>query len=81
MGWDVMQVVYQTEDPSTGEKRIGNSFVIARTQEGFVLRKVDLVLDQWERITDEEDLRYFLSCFNNRDKLLAEEAAKKAAGA
>jgi hypothetical protein len=73
-----MQVIHHAEDPS-GAKRITNSFKIARTQEGFILRKIDLVLDHWERITDEGDLHYFRTCFEDRDRLTAREAAKGAA--
>jgi hypothetical protein len=42
--------------------------------EGHILRKTDLVLDHWERITDTEDLCVFKSCFEARDRLAMEKA-------
>jgi len=48
--------------------------MLARTFAGDILRKTDLVLDHWEKITDPEDLRAFQSCFDARDKLALEKA-------
>jgi hypothetical protein len=77
-GWDVMQVVYKCEDH--GVMRIANHFVIARHPDGTVLRKTDIILDRWERITDADDFRGFQNCFDDRDKLAAEKAASATAG-
>jgi hypothetical protein len=75
--WDVMQVILHTED-AAGTKRIGQSFVIARDANESILRRTDVLLDQWEIITDEDDLRYFRSHFDRRDKSRVEESAKAA---
>lgn len=64
-----MQVVYRRED---GER---NSFVIARDGGGKIMRKTDLILERWEVVSDEETLRGFQHCFDERDRLAAEKAA------
>jgi hypothetical protein len=74
----VMQVIFQSEDPAFATKRVSHSFVIARDANETILRKTDLLLDRWETTTDEDDLRFFRSLFNNRDKLRMEEAVKTA---
>jgi hypothetical protein len=68
-GWDVMRVVYLRED---GER---NSFVIARDASGKIIRKTDLILERWEVVSDQETLRDFKHCFDERDRLAAEKAA------
>jgi hypothetical protein len=68
-GWDVMHVVYRENG------QIINSFVIARDGGGNIIRKTDLVLERWEAVSDEEDLRGFRHCFDERDRLAAEKAA------
>lgn len=65
--WDVMCVDARRED---GER---NSFVIARDTTGRIIRKTDLILDRWEIVTDEESLRDFRHCFDERDRLLTEK--------
>ena len=72
-GWDVMQVVYRRED--SGHMRIANSFVIARNAGGNIIRKTDIILDRWEVVSDEEILRGFQHCFDERDRLTVEKAA------
>jgi hypothetical protein len=74
--WDVMRVVYRTEDH--GQLRIANTFVIARDFSGKIIRKTDIVLDRWEVVTDEEMLRGFQNCFDERDSLAAERAENAA---
>jgi hypothetical protein len=74
--WEVMQVIYQHED-ATGAKRFGNSLVIARAADGAVLRKTDIVLERWEIVTNEEDLRFFKWHFDERDRLAAEQALER----
>ena len=76
-GWDVMQVVYQQEE--NGVNRIVNSFVIARDAVGTIVRKTDIVLERWEIVSDEDMLRGFQKCFDDRDKLAIEQAANAAA--
>jgi hypothetical protein len=76
--WDVIQVVYRYDDPDTGAKRPADSFTIARAADGAILRKTDIVLDRWEIITDEEDLRFYRRHFDERDRLAAEQRAKGA---
>ena len=71
--WDVMQVIYKRED--AGAMRTMNSFVIARDASGKILRKTDLILDHWEVTVDEETLRDFRHCFDERDRLAAEKLA------
>ena len=71
-GWDVMQVVYHQEDG--GHMRIANSFVIARDASGNLIRKTDILLDRWEVVSDEEMLRGFQKCFDNRDRMMADRA-------
>jgi hypothetical protein len=68
-GWDAMQVLARRED---GER---NSFMIARDAGGKIIRKTDIMLDRCEVVTDEEDVRHFRHCFDERDRLAAEAAA------
>ena len=68
-GWDAMHVVYRRDG------QIINSFVIARDASGKIIRKTDLVLDRWEVVGDDETLRGFQNCFDERDRLAAEKAA------
>jgi hypothetical protein len=75
-GWDVMQVVYKRED--RGVLRIANSFVIARDMSGTIIRKTDIILDRWEVVRDEDVLRGFHKCFDDRDRLAAERVASTA---
>jgi hypothetical protein len=67
--WDAMQVLFSRSD---GER---NSFMIARNAGGEIIRKIDIMLDRWEVVTDEEELRDFRHCFDERDRLAAETAA------
>jgi hypothetical protein len=67
-GWDVMRVVIRRED---GEQ---NSLVIARDAGGNIIRKIDLILDRWEVLTDEEDLKQCRHLFDERDRLAVEKA-------
>ena len=64
-----MHVLFRRED---GEQ---NSFVIARDAGGNIIRKTDLILDRWEVVSDEETLRGFQRCFDERDRPTTEEAA------
>jgi len=73
-GWDVMQVVFKREDG--GNMRIANSAMIARDASGKIIRKTDILLDRWEVVNDEELLREFERCFDERDRLAAEKAVK-----
>jgi hypothetical protein len=68
-GWDVLFADFRRED---GER---NSFVIARDGAGNIIRKTDILLDQWEVVKDEAELRDFRHCFEERDRLAAEKAA------
>jgi hypothetical protein len=70
-GWDVMHVVYQHE--ANGARQIVGSFVIARHPDGTILRNLDL--NKWEKITNEEDLKGYQKCFDDRDKAAAEKAS------
>ena len=68
-GWDVMQVIYKREGRITG------SFVLARSVDGRILRKTDLVLSEWEELSNEDAI----ACqkfFDNRDKVAAREAGR-----
>jgi len=76
--WDVLQVVYKYADPQAAG-RVADSVTIARIGDGTILRKTDFVLERWEIITDEGDLRFLQSQFNRRDELIEEEAAAKMA--
>jgi hypothetical protein len=79
--WDVMQVIYQSTD-ANNKKRIETSFVVARALDGTIRRRTDIVLERWEIITDPEELRFYQSVFDDRDKArLRDEAAKAAGGA
>jgi hypothetical protein len=66
-GWDVIHVVYLHEE--NGAKQIVGSFVIARHPDGTILRKFDF--NKWEKIVDEEHLRGYQKCFDDRDKAAA----------
>ena len=68
-GWDVMQVLYRREDD--GQMRLANSFAIARDGSGKIIRKIDSFPEQWEVVNDEEMLRGFQHCFDERDRLAA----------
>ena len=68
-GWDVLQVIFQYDDPTTGAKRPADVYVTARDGNGNILRKTDILLDRWEIITDEDDLRVFRKHFDERDRL------------
>lgn len=70
-GWDVMQVIYRHDDD--GQVRIRNSFVIARDPSGKIIRKTDILLDRWEVVDDEDMLRSFQRCFDERDRLMIEK--------
>lgn len=61
--WDLLHAIYKDEHGS-----IVNSLLLARTPEGTILRKTDLMLDWWEEPTEEKDLRFFESVFDERDK-------------
>lgn len=69
VGWDAMQVLFSRSD---GER---SSFMIARDAGGKIIRKTDIMLDRWEVVTDEVDVRDFRHCFDERDRLAAEAAA------
>lgn len=75
-GWDVMQVIGKFENG-----HVANAYVIARAADGTILRKTDVVLDWWEIVADEEDLRWYRFRFHERDRLAAETAAKEIAPA
>jgi hypothetical protein len=72
--WDVMQVIYRAEG------RIENSFVLSRAADGTIRRKTDIVLDWWEVVTDDDDLRTFRSHFDERDRLQADRAVSECSG-
>lgn len=72
-GWDQMQVIGKYEGG-----QIANSYVLARSADGTIRRKTDIVLDWWEVVTDEDDLRTFRSHYADRDRLAAEDAGKAA---
>jgi hypothetical protein len=66
-GWDVLDVVYLHEE--NGSKQLVGSHVIARHPDGTILRKIDF--NKWEKITDDEHLRGYQKCFDDRDKAAA----------
>jgi len=76
--WDVMQVLYESKDANSRAGFQRGSFVIARTPDGTILRRTDVLLERWEIITNKDDLRFFQSQFETRDNLALERAAKKA---
>lgn len=69
--WDVIQVIYQYEDATSGTKRTGESFIIARDGNGVILRKTDILLDRWEIINENDFLQFCQSHFDARDRLAA----------
>jgi hypothetical protein len=69
VGWDVMLVLYRQEDG--GQMRLANSFAIARDASGNIIRKIDSYPEQWEVVSDADDLRGFQQCFDERDRLAA----------
>lgn len=71
-GWDVLQVILKN-----GSGRIENSFVISRDAEGTIRRKTDVLFDWWEVVNDENDVRGFRHCFDERNKLRAEQELAK----
>lgn len=75
-GWDVMQVVYLHEE--NGAEQIVGSFAIARHPDGTILRNIDL--NKWEKITDDEDLRGYQKCFDDRNKAAAEKTSAARVG-
>lgn len=68
-GWDVMHVVYRSEDGD------GSSFTLARDGGGNIIRKTDIALERWEVVNNADDLRDFRHCFDERDRLAAEAVA------
>jgi len=69
VGWDVMEVVYLQA------KQVVGSFVIARHPDGTILRRFAdgtiILKNKWEEVTDEEDLRRYQKCFDDRDRAAA----------
>lgn len=61
--WDILHAIYKDEHGN-----IVNSLLLARTPDGTILRKTDLVFDWWETPIDEKDLRFFQSIFDEWDK-------------
>jgi len=59
-----------------GTKRVFKSSWVARAVDGTILRRTSTLLDRWETITDEDDLRICRKYFDDRDRLAAAEAAK-----
>ena len=61
-----MQVVYLR-----GEQVV-ESFVIARYPDGTILRRFAdgsiIRTNKWEEVTDDEDLRRYRKCFDDRDR-------------
>ncbi|MFZ0410663.1 MAG: hypothetical protein WAL51_04040 [Candidatus Acidiferrales bacterium] len=78
LSWDVMQVIYQSTD-CANKRRTESSFVIARTLDGQILRRADIVPERWEIITDPGDLKFFRSVFDDRDKAQLKDQEAKAA--
>jgi hypothetical protein len=70
-----MQVIFQSTDSATGATRTIDHFLIARDADGNILRFRDALPETWEIITDESELRYFRTQFDNRDRLVIEESA------
>jgi hypothetical protein len=67
--WEVMQVVGKYENGT-----VAISYVLARDAAGIILRKTDIVLERWEIVTDEEDLRICRKHFDDRDALAANQS-------
>jgi len=65
-GWDIVQVILKD-----GAGQVNNSFVISCDRQGTIRRKTNFLLDVWEVVTDETELRGFRYCFNQRDKTVA----------
>jgi hypothetical protein len=76
--WDVMQVIHKSKDAHTGTGFEGGSFVISRSPDGTIRRKTDVLFEIWEIVTNEDDLRFFQSQFDTRDRLAVEQAAEAA---
>ena len=70
VGWDVMEVVYLRA------KQVVGSFFIARHRDGTILRRFAdgtiILKNKWEEVTDQEDLRRYQKCFDDRDRAAAE---------
>jgi hypothetical protein len=66
-GWDVLNVVYLHEE--NGAKQLVGSLFIARHPDGTILRKIDF--NKGEKIKDDEHLRGYQKCFDDRDKAAA----------
>jgi hypothetical protein len=73
-GWDVLYFVYK--QAQSGALRIANSFMIARDASGKIMRKTDSDPERWVVVKDPEDVLRFQCCFDDRDRLVAEQAAK-----
>jgi hypothetical protein len=63
---------------ANGAKQIVGPFAIARHPDGTILRNIDL--NKWEKITDEEGLKGYQKCFDDRDKAAEEKASAAYAG-
>jgi hypothetical protein len=65
-----MEVVYLRA------KQVVGSFVIARHPDGTIIRRFAdetiILKNKWEEVTDEEDLRRYQKCFDDRDRAAAE---------
>jgi hypothetical protein len=71
--WDVMQVVFKGENGGTV-----NHYSLGRDPAGNFYRRTDVMLDRWEPITDEDEVRICNGHYDTRDRLRAEEQVKKA---
>jgi homoserine kinase len=77
-GWDVIQVALQREDH--GVMRNAASASLAPNANGAVIPKNDTLLDRWEQVTDRDALRACHEFFDNRGRLLAEQAVRGGKG-
>ena len=64
--WDVLQVI------SSSEGRTTNTALIARDTVGIIRQVIDVILDKWQAITNERDLRVAQSYFSEQDGLTAQ---------
>lgn len=70
--WEILHVIYKKMDGT-----LIDSLLLARTEDGSILRKTDIVLDHWEKITNEKDGHFLQSVFADRDGAVARQELTK----
>ena len=76
--WDVLQIIHQYKDASGSMIRPDDYITFARRPDDTVVRRINITPEEWEIITDEEQLRVIREQFDTGDRLSAEQREKGA---